>query len=64
MIGTVLACLSGEHFYSSFENFAGVLLFFFVPWSAINLMDYYLVKRGRHDVASFFTPDGIYGKIQ
>ena len=41
-----------------------VELFFFVPWSAINLVDYYLVKRGRYDVASFFTPDGIYGKIQ
>jgi hypothetical protein len=42
----------------------GVLLFFFVPWSAINLVDYYLVKRGRYDVASFFTPNGIYGRIQ
>lgn len=25
---------------------------------------YYLVKRGRYDVRSFFTPDGIYGLIQ
>jgi len=33
----------------------GVLLFFFVPWSAINLVDYYLVRRGRYDVQSFFT---------
>jgi len=64
VIGTVLACLNSKHFFSSFENFIGVLLFFFVPWSAINLVDYYLVKRGRYDVASFFTPDGIYGKFQ
>ena len=27
-------------------------------------MDYYLVKSGRYDVQSFFTPDGIYGRIQ
>ena len=52
---TVLACLSSNHFYSSSEDFIGVLLFFFVPWSAINLVDYYLVRRGRYDVASFFT---------
>ena len=39
------------------------MLFFFVPWSAINLVDYYLVKRGRHDAASFFTADGTYGRI-
>jgi len=64
VIGTVLACLNSKHFFSSFENFIGVLLFFFVPWSAINLVDYYLVKRGRYDVASFFTPNGIYGQFQ
>ena len=64
VIGTVLACLNSKHFFSSFENFIGVLLFFFVPWSAINLVDYYLVKRGRYDVPSFFTPNGIYGKFQ
>ena len=64
VIGTVLACLNSKHFFSSFENFIGVLLFFFVPWSAINLVDYYLVKRGNYDVASFFTPNGIYGRIQ
>jgi nucleobase:cation symporter-1, NCS1 family len=62
--GTILACLGYKSFLTSFENFIGVLLFFFVPWSAINLVDYYLVKRGRYDVASFFTPNGIYGKIQ
>lgn len=64
VVGTVLACLSSAHFYSSFENFIGVLLFFFVPWSAINLVDYYLVRRGRYDVSSFFTPDGVYGRFQ
>jgi NCS1 family nucleobase:cation symporter-1 len=64
VVGTILACLSSAHFYSSFENFIGVLLFFFVPWSAINLVDYYLVKHGRYDVQSFFKPDGIYGGFQ
>src|SRR5208337_641312 len=55
--GTILAVLGYKSFLTSFENFIGVLLFFFVPWSAINLVDYYLVKRGRYDVASFFTPN-------
>src|ERR1700731_1995069 len=64
VVGTILACLSSAHFHSSFENFIGVLLFFFVPWSAINLVDYYLVKHGRYDVQSFFKPDGIYGGFQ
>jgi nucleobase:cation symporter-1, NCS1 family len=64
VIGTILACLGYKSFLTSFENFIGVLLFFFVPWSAVNPVDYYLVKRGRCDVQSFFRPDGIYGRIQ
>jgi NCS1 family nucleobase:cation symporter-1 len=64
LAGTILAMLGYKSFLQSFENFIGVLLFFFVPWSAINLVDYYLVKRGRYDVASFFTPNGTYGRIQ
>ncbi|HEV3382875.1 MAG TPA: cytosine permease [Trebonia sp.] len=64
VIGTVLAMVGYSSFLTSFENFIDVLLFFFVPWSAINLVDYYLIKRGRYDVRSFFTPSGAYGRIQ
>jgi NCS1 family nucleobase:cation symporter-1 len=62
--GTILAAIGYKSFLTSFENFIGVLLFFFVPWSAINLADYYLVKRGNYDVPSFFTPDGAYGRVR
>jgi NCS1 family nucleobase:cation symporter-1 len=64
LAGTILAMIGYKSFLQSFENFIGVLLFFFVPWSAINLVDYYIVKRGRYDVASFFTPNGSYGRFQ
>jgi NCS1 family nucleobase:cation symporter-1 len=60
-IATVLAETGYRTFLTSFENFIDVLLFFFVPWSVINLVDFYIVKKGRYDVASFFTPKGIYG---
>jgi NCS1 family nucleobase:cation symporter-1 len=58
---TILAETGYKTFLTSFENFINVLLFFFVPWSVINLVDFYLVKKGRYDVTSFFTPKGIYG---
>jgi NCS1 family nucleobase:cation symporter-1 len=61
IIATVLAETGYKTFLTSFENFINVLLFFFVPWSVINLIDYYVIKRGRYDVASFFSPQGIYG---
>jgi NCS1 family nucleobase:cation symporter-1 len=58
---TILAEAGYKTFLTSFENFIDVLLFFFVPWSVINLVDFYLVKKGRYDVTSFFTPKGVYG---
>jgi NCS1 family nucleobase:cation symporter-1 len=33
-----------------------------VPWTAVNLVDYYLIRRGHYDVPSFFAADGgVYG---
>ena len=64
VIGTVLALLGYKSFLTSFENFINVLLFFFVPWSAINLVDFYLVRHGHYDVQAFFSPKGRYGGIR
>jgi NCS1 family nucleobase:cation symporter-1 len=61
VIATVLAETGYKTFLTSFENFINVLLFFFVPWSVINLIDFYIVKKGQYDVRSFFTPHGVYG---
>ncbi|HTS97797.1 MAG TPA: cytosine permease [Streptosporangiaceae bacterium] len=60
-IATALALTGYKTFLTSFENFINVLLFFFVPWSVINLIDFYIVKKGKYDVRSFFSPKGIYG---
>jgi len=59
--GTGCALLGYKQFVSNLSNFLNVLLYVFIPWSAINLTDYYLVKHGDYDVASFFTPQGRYG---
>ena len=58
------ALLSKESFLINYENFILLLLYVLVPWTAINLVDYYLLRKGRYDVASFFRRDGgIYGRI-
>jgi nucleobase:cation symporter-1, NCS1 family len=59
--GTGCALLGYRQFVGNLSNFLNVLLYVFVPWSAINLTDYYLVRHGDYDVASFFTPAGRYG---
>jgi nucleobase:cation symporter-1, NCS1 family len=58
--GTLCALLGYRSFVNNLSNFLNVLLYVFIPWSAINLTDYYLIKHGNYDVPSFFTPIGRY----
>jgi nucleobase:cation symporter-1, NCS1 family len=66
----VAVCLVGAIAYQStflttYVNFILFLLYLLVPWTSINLVDYYLVRRGQYDVASFFRRDGgQYGRVQ
>ncbi len=38
-----------------------IMLYLLVPWTAINLIDYFFVRRGRYAITHFFMPRGIYG---
>ena len=58
------ALLGKESFMVNYEDFILLLLYVLVPWTAINLVDYYLLRHGRYDVDSFFRRDGgIYGRV-
>ncbi|MBM7344945.1 purine-cytosine permease family protein [Pantoea coffeiphila] len=62
LIEIAIAIYGQEHFLTNYTNFILILLYVLVPWTAINLVDYYLVAHGIYDVASFFHRDGgIYG---
>ncbi|GBQ26935.1 cytosine permease [Gluconacetobacter azotocaptans] len=59
-----VALLAERHFFQSYTTFLEMLMAFLVPWTAVNLVDYYLVRRGAYDVAAFFRADGgIYGRF-
>ncbi|MEU8707940.1 cytosine permease [Streptomyces sp. NPDC048565] len=59
--GTVVALLGKDTFLTSFKDFLLFLLTFFTPWSAINLVDYYLISRERYDIPALTDPAGRYG---
>ena len=62
---SLIGALAGKKsFLVNYEAFILLLLYVLVPWTAINLVDYYLLRHGQYDVASFFRQDGgIYGRI-
>ena len=62
-VGVAIAYIGYQHFVSNLSNFLHVLLVIFIPWSAVNLTDYFLIRRGNYDVTAFFIPDGIYGRV-
>jgi NCS1 family nucleobase:cation symporter-1 len=58
------ALFSKDSFLANYEDFILLLLYVLVPWTAINLVDYYLLRHGQYDVDSFFRHDGgIYGRV-
>jgi len=61
--GVVTAYLGYQSFVTNLTNFLDVLLVILIPWSAVNLADYFVIRRGAYDVASFFTADGAYGRF-
>ncbi len=62
VIAALMAIVGKDNFVTNYTNFIFLLLYLLVPWTAINLVDFYLVKHGHYDVPSFFRPDGgLYG---
>jgi len=61
VIATVLSLAVSQDFLAGFTVFLQVLLYLFAPWTAVNLTDYFLVRRGHYSIRDIFTPRGIYG---
>jgi NCS1 family nucleobase:cation symporter-1 len=58
-----LATVVSANFVTDVSDFISFLLYIVIPWSAINLVDYYFVRRGHYEVADIFQPSGVYGAV-
>ena len=64
-IGTLVyltAIALPESYLDSFNLFLQLMLYFLVPWTAVNLADFYLVRKGQYAISDIFNPAGIYGQ--
>ncbi|MFJ4768180.1 purine-cytosine permease family protein [Streptomyces uncialis] len=62
VISLVVALLIPDDYIGSFNNFVLMMLYFLVPWTAVNLVDFYFVRRGQYAIAEILKPDGMYGR--
>ena len=61
MLSMLVALLASSDFLNNFKNFVLLLLAVFVPWSAVNLVDYYLVSKEKVDIPALYSAEGRYG---
>jgi len=61
-VSVLIALAASADFLNNFKNFILVLLMVFIPWSSINLVDYYLVSKERVDIPALYDPNGRYGR--
>ena len=61
ILGTAGSLLLPQDFLASYGTFLVVLLYFLIPWTAVNLVDFYFVRRGNYAIKEIFNPRGIYG---
>ena len=59
----VVAVSAAADFIGHFVDLVLALLVVLVPWTAINLIDFYAIHKGQYDIASIFRVDGgLYGR--
>ena len=57
-----IALMAGDNFVDMLNNLLSVLLYLFTPWTAINLVDFYTVRKGHYSVREICNPSGMYGQ--
>ncbi|HEV7184386.1 MAG: purine-cytosine permease family protein [Actinomycetales bacterium] len=58
----IIALLIPADYVNSFNSFVLLMLYFLVPWTAVNLVDFYFVRHGKYAIAEILKPNGLYGR--
>jgi nucleobase:cation symporter-1, NCS1 family len=60
--GAIISIGMPVNYLNSFNTFLGIMVYLLVPWTAVNLVDFYLVRRGHYSIADIVDPRGSYGQ--
>jgi len=62
VVWSIAQFVGEERFFEFYGNVLVFLAYLFTPWTAINLVDYFFVRRGVYSIREIFNPRGIYGR--
>jgi purine-cytosine permease-like protein len=60
-IGQSISTSGSDTAVSAVLNSLTLMLYLLVPWTALNLVDFFFVRRGHYAITDIFRPDGVYG---
>jgi NCS1 nucleoside transporter family len=61
-VSLIIAVFLPANYLGSFNTFLAILAYLVIPWSAVNLADFYLVRRGHYRIADITDRNGAYGR--
>jgi purine-cytosine permease-like protein len=62
MVWAIAQFVGIDRFNTFYGNVLIFLAYLFTPWTAINLTDYFFVRRGLYSIKEIFRPAGMYGR--
>lgn len=54
--------LPSDFINTTFYTILAVLAYLMAPWTAVNLVDYFVVRKGKYSITEIFNVDGMYGR--
>lgn len=60
-IATVIGLLLPDDYLTSLFNTLSIMLYLLVPWTALNLVDFFIVRRGHYAITDLLRSEGVYG---
>ena len=62
VLWVIVTLVVGQDAIAALSLALNVILYLLVPWTAVNLVDFFFVRRGHYDIPSLFKSNGIYGQ--
>jgi len=62
IVSSIIACAVPDNLVADYNTLVTLILYLIIPWTAINLVDYYFVRRGKYVISELFKADGMYGE--
>jgi NCS1 family nucleobase:cation symporter-1 len=61
VIGAGISTSASDTAVNAVLNSLTLMLYLLVPWTALNLVDFFFVRHGHYAITDIFRPDGVYG---